>query len=73
MAHPSEPSFLVLHALRLKGFAETDVVASATRLDDDEVAKRLDDLAGAGLVARREGRVNVWSLTPDGRARPAAL
>jgi hypothetical protein len=73
VAHPSEPSFLVLHALRLKGFAESDVVAAATRLDDDEVAKRLDDLAGDGLVLRREGRVNGWSLTPDGRARHAAL
>jgi len=73
VAHPSEPSFLVLHALRLKGFAETDVIAAATRLDDDEVVKRLDELAGDGLVVRREGRVNGWSLTPDGRARHAAL
>ena len=73
MAHPSEPSFLVLHALRLKGFAESDVVAASTRLDDDEVAKRLDELAGDGLVVRREGRVNGWSLTPEGRARHAAL
>ncbi|HYD10185.1 MAG TPA: hypothetical protein VEA78_08785 [Acidimicrobiales bacterium] len=73
MAHLSEPSFLVLHALRLKGFAEADVVASCTRLDDDDVAKRLDELAGEGLVLRREGRVSGWSLTPDGRARHAAL
>ena len=73
VAHPSEASFLVLHALRLKGFAESDVVATTTRLDDDEVGKRLDELAGDGLVVRRDGRVSGWSLTPDGRARHAAL
>ena len=73
VAHPSEPSFLVLHALRLKGFAESDVVAESTGLHGDEVAKRLDELAGDGFVLRREGRVNGWSLTPDGRARHATL
>src|SRR5690606_37837351 len=73
MAHPSEPRFLALHGLRLKGFAEAPVVASAFGLDDDRVAKELDALAEDGLVARREGRISGWSLTPDGRSTHAAL
>ncbi len=53
MAHRSEPRFLVLHGLRLKGFAEA--------------GSALQALAGEGLVSRREGRISGWSLTPDGR------
>lgn len=73
MGHPSEPSFLVLHALRLKGFAEDDVVAAATGLDADEVTRRLKEHAGDDLVVRREGRVSGWSLTPAGKSRHADL
>jgi len=73
VAHPSEPGFLVLHALRLKGFAEADVVATSTGLDEDVAAKHLAALCDDGLVQRREGRVNGWSLTPAGRARHAEL
>jgi hypothetical protein len=69
VAHPSDPDFLVLHALRLKGFAEDDVVATITGLAVDEVGTRLGSLAGSELVARREGRVSGWSLTPAGRTR----
>ena len=73
MAYSSEPSFLVLHALRLKGFAESEVVAAITGLDGEEVQKRLDDLADDELVLRREGRVSGWSLTPGGRDRHITL
>ena len=71
MSHPSEPAFLVLHALRLKGFAEDDIVASLTAIDLDDVAARLKEHAGDGLVQRRDGRIAGWSLTPDGKARHA--
>lgn len=73
MAQESEPSFLVVHALRLKGFAEADVVAAVSRLDDDDVENLLKELAGDDLVVRRDGRVSGWSLTPSGRARHADL
>ena len=73
VAHPSEPAFLVLHALRLKGFAESDVVAATTGLDEDDVAKHLTALCDDQLAQRREGRVSGWSLTADGRARHAEL
>jgi hypothetical protein len=72
VAYPSDPDFLVLHALRLKGFAEDDVVAGITGCAVDEVSKRLAVLADAELVARREGRVSGWSLTPAGRTRHGA-
>ena len=71
MAFPSEPSFLVLHALRLKGFAEDEVLAATTGLDGDVVAGHLKTLAEDELVVRRDGRVSGWSLTPAGRASHA--
>lgn len=73
MAHPSEPRFLALHGLRLKGFAEPAAVAGALGVDEDRVAKELDALAEEGLVVRRDGRLSGWSLTPDGRAAHAGL
>jgi len=69
VAHPSDPDFLVLHALRLKGFAEDAVIAGITGLDVDEVGKRLQGLADVDQVLRRDGRVSGWSLTPGGRLR----
>ena len=73
MTHPSEPAFLVLHALRLKGFAEDDVVAAMTELATTDVTTRLADLSGEELVLRRDGRISGWSLTPAGRVRHAEL
>lgn len=72
MAHASDPTLLVLHALRLKGFAEAPVVAERTCLDVAEVEKRLDSMATDGLVSHRQGRLSGWSLTADGRAAHAA-
>ena len=36
MPYKSEPELLVLHALRLKGFAEPPAVAEATAVDEAE-------------------------------------
>ena len=69
----SDPGFLVLHALRLKGFADTAVVAALTRLDEAEAAKHLEAASNDGQATRREGRISGWALTPDGRARHAVL
>jgi DNA-binding MarR family transcriptional regulator len=73
VAHPSEPAFLVLHALRLKGFAEDDVIATLVGLDVDDVTNHLKSLSEDELVLRRDGRVSGWSLTPTGRVRHAEL
>jgi hypothetical protein len=67
MAHQSEPRLLVLHGLRLKGFAEADVVAAVTGVPGDAVSTQLEAFAADGLVLRRDGRVSGWSLTPTGR------
>jgi hypothetical protein len=73
MAHRSEPRFLVLHGLRLKGFAEAGPVADGAGLAVDDVEAALQALAGEGLVSRREGRISGWSLTPDGRVEHRRL
>jgi hypothetical protein len=59
----------VLHALRVKGFAETDVLAEVTHLDDVTVVRALEAFAAEDLVKRRQGvEVSGWTLTPQGRA-----
>jgi hypothetical protein len=69
VAFQSDPAFLVLHALRLKGFAEDGALAAQTGLDVDTVNGHLKQLADDDAVMHREGRVSGWSLTPTGRAR----
>lgn len=73
MAQPSEPRTLVLHALRLKGFADTPVVAAHARLSEDDAAGLLAKLDKEGLATRREGRITGWSLTATGRTAQADL
>jgi hypothetical protein len=73
MASRSEPRLLVLHGLRVKGFAEAGPVAAGAGLDGAEVEAALQALAGEGLVTRREGRISGWSLTPDGRSEHRRL
>ena len=73
MAHRSDARLLVLHALRLKGVAGTDVAAAAVDLDPARVGAELDDLAAKGLVVRREGLLTGWQLTAAGRAEHERL
>lgn len=73
MPASSDPGFLVLHALRLKGFADTPVVATLTRLEEPRVAEHLETASKDGHATRRDGRISGWALTPDGRASHAAL
>lgn len=67
MSHRSDARLLVLHALRLKGVAGADAVASTVDLPEADVARHLDAMAGAGLVVRREGLLTGWQLTAAGR------
>ena len=78
MAVPSnlvdnEDELRVVHALRLKSFADTDVVAEAAGLPEDKAKAVLDGLAEAERVKFREGRMTGWMLMPDGRAHGEAL
>ena len=67
MAHHSDPRLRVLHALRLKGFADAAVVGAAAELDPPAVDVHLDSLSTEGLTAFRAGRHPGWTLTPAGR------
>jgi hypothetical protein len=67
MAVTSDARLLVLHGLRLKGFALADVVAETTDLAEEDVRPILDALQAEGLVLYREGRLTGFALTPDGR------
>jgi hypothetical protein len=67
VGQPSEPRFLVLHGLRLKGFAEPEAVGAAVGLDAGTVDSHLPSLRDDELVLRREGRLTGWALTPAGR------
>ena len=67
MARPSDPRLLVLHGLRLKGFAEPPVVAGMYGLDLPSVEAHLATAAEDELVLRRDGRISGWTLTASGR------
>jgi hypothetical protein len=67
VTHPSDPRFLVLHGLRLKGFAEPPAVAAAVGLDPSTVESHLPGLADDELAARRTGSISGWTLTRTGR------
>ncbi|WP_433066594.1 transcriptional regulator [Dactylosporangium sp. CS-033363] len=59
---------LVLHAVRLKGFADTEAIAARFNLDPGQTAEDLLDAEAFGWVARAEfARLGGWSLTERGR------
>ncbi|MFI5915106.1 transcriptional regulator [Dactylosporangium sp. NPDC051541] len=65
---------LVLHAVRLKGFADVEVIAGRFGLDRAETGEQLLDAEAYGLVSRSEfAGLAGWSLTERGRARNEAL
>lgn len=73
MSHASDPRFAVLHALRLKGFADVDAISEQTGLYPSQVHNFLEHLQVAEHVFHREGGVTGWALTPSGRRRHAEL
>jgi hypothetical protein len=62
--HPA----LVLHALRVCGFATTDGVAAFLGQSTDEVAELLARGESDGHLRFRDGRMSGWLLTAPGRA-----
>src|SRR5690348_1414869 len=72
MADGSDTRLLVLHALRLKGFAEADDVAALAKVDVEEVNAQLESLQASEFVLRRDGRLSGWALTAAGRAAQEA-
>ena len=70
MGHVSDPRFLTLHALRIKGFAKVDVLVDMTAQAEQDVTAHLRELLDAGHAQFREAR-QLWQLTADGKARHA--
>lgn len=62
----SDASFRTLHALRIKGFARTDMVAELAGVEATTVERELVELRERGHAQFREAR-ELWQLTPDGR------
>ena len=62
----SDPRFRSFHALRIKGFAKSDVVADIAALPVVEVEGHLADLQKQELALFREARA-LWQLTPAGK------
>jgi len=54
MAYDSDPSFRVLHALRIKGFAKVDVLSDLSAVDPDEVEQHLADFQTSEIALFRE-------------------
>ena len=69
MAPASDPAFVVLFTVRLKGFADVEPIAAATGVPVDEVSLHLEKAAAEGLALRREGRLSGWTVTAQGRDR----
>jgi hypothetical protein len=66
--HPSPTDLLVLHAVRLKGFADTDAVAARFALDAGQTGEELLDAEAYGWVVRSSfADLTGWSLTEAGR------
>jgi hypothetical protein len=73
MAHRSAVDFLVLHALKLKGFADAGTVAELSALPVADVERQLDIARRSGDAERREGPISGWSLTRLGRTHHSVL
>ncbi|QBI18593.1 transcriptional regulator [Egibacter rhizosphaerae] len=69
MSHNSPPDLLVLHAVRITGFADTATVARRFDLDEDETQELLRDAEAHGWTTYTAfGDTAGWSLTERGRA-----
>jgi phosphoenolpyruvate-protein kinase (PTS system EI component) len=64
--------FVVLHSLRIKGFANSEVVAEIACVDREVVDRMLPEFAASGLCRHIAAR-DLWQLTAEGRERHAEL
>jgi hypothetical protein len=68
-----DPVLPVLHALRLRSFADVDVLADRSGVAAEVVRSALREADISGWARHRDGRLSGWSLTPDGRAHVQEL
>ena len=66
MSTPSDPRTLVMHGLRLKGFAEAAAVGEAVGVAEADAKPVLDQLVVDGLATYRDGKLSGFSLTKAG-------
>ena len=69
---PADATFRVLHALRIKGFAGTEILAEMTGVAEAVALAELEQAREGELVKFHEAR-GFWQLTPTGRDRHAEL
>lgn len=67
MSYQSKPELLILHTLRIRGFVQSTEIANSTGLNNEEVESYLDSFREKNLVNYREGRIEGWMLTQEGR------
>jgi hypothetical protein len=73
MSRPSSVELLVLHAVRLKGFADTSTIADRFGLDAGATLEHLLDAQATGWVTRSTfADLTGWSLSEAGRRRNEA-
>ena len=73
MGYQSESNLLILHALRIRGFVQLSEIVISTGLKVEEVESHLDSFKENNLVNYREGRIEGWMLTQEGRGRSQQL
>ena len=69
---PQALEFLVLHALRIKGFSGVDTLADIAGVGANVVTPMLSKLAEVGMCKHLEAR-GLWQLTPAGREHHLAI
>lgn len=69
----SDDEFQVLHALRVRGFADPAGIAENSGLDQQTVDEVLEQTSSRGHSKKRDGRISGYSLTPAGKARHVLL
>jgi len=60
--------FLVMHVLRIKGFAAVDVIADIVGIEVSDVLRLLSEMVASGSCRHIAAR-DLWQLTPAGRER----
>jgi hypothetical protein len=72
---PEDPAlpFRALHALRIKGVATADAVATLAEQEAAECQEALARLRAEGAVGHREGPYGAWRLTAAGRSLHGSL
>ncbi len=73
MSYQSESSLLILHTLRIRGFVQSSEIVVSTGLKLEEVENCLDSFRENSLVSYREGRIEGWMLTQEGREESQQL